>query len=323
MSEVFDLEKFKVLRGSQKANAQIWAVGGGKGGVGKSFTSSSLGVFLSNMGYKTYIIDLDLGSANLHTTLGAGIPQIGLQNYITEQVKDFKDIAVKTPFTNLKLISGNNDALDMANISSAQKSKIMSGIYNLDADYIILDLSAGTHETTLDFFLMAHKHLLVTTPEPSSIENAYRFMKAAFFRYLKRYEYQFNLGDTINELMTNKVELGIKSPADLLKLIKVKDPENGRRLYDQVNSLCFKIVLNQTRTFKDVELGESIKLVSGKYFNLNTEFLAHVDHDNAVWQSLRKRTHLIVEYPHSRLYSQLMNLTRGLVREELKQVVNK
>ncbi|MDB2426041.1 MinD/ParA family protein, partial [bacterium] len=281
------------------------------------------GIFLSNMGYKTYIIDLDLGSANLHTTLGAGVPQVGLQNYITNQVTDFKDIAVETPFPNLKLISGNNDALDMANINSAQKSKIMSGIHNLEADYIILDLSAGTHETTLDFFLMAHKHLLVTTPEPSSIENVYRFMKASFFRYLKRYEYQFNLREVVNELMTNKVELNIKSPSDLLKLIKVKDPENGKRLCEQIERFEFQIILNQTRTFKDVELGESIKLVSSKYFSMNTHFLGHVDHDNAVWQSLRKRRHLIVEYPHSRLYSQLMKITRELVREDLKRVATK
>ncbi len=300
------------VRGSSKPNSKIIAIGGGKGGVGKSFVSSNIALFLANMGYKTVIIDLDLGGANAHTTLGEGQPKQGISDFISGAVTNLENLAIATKQPNLRLISGCNDDLETPNLSVAERSNLMSAIHKLPADYIILDLSAGTHQATIDFFLMAQHHLVVFTPEPSSIENAYRFMKACFFRKVKRHEKQLGLEKTFNEIMYNKNKDNIKHPADLITALLKLDPEKGTALLNMMQSLEFNIILNQTRTYKDADVGHSVQSVSNKFFGLSANYIGHLDYDNAVWQSLRKRKPLLVEYPHSRLYAQILNLSKSI-----------
>lgn len=299
-------------RGSLSAQAKIVAVGGGKGGVGKSFISSNVAIFLANMGFRTILIDLDLGAANAHTTLGEALPRMGIADFLSGKVKSLEDIAIATSQANLRLISDSQTDLEAANISIEEISHLMSAIYNLRADYIVLDLSAGTHRSTIDFFLMAQHHLVVFTPEPSSIENAYRFMKASFFRKVKRFESQLGIEMALREIMENQEQYQIKHPADLISTLLKKEPERGSVLIQKLNSLEFNIILNQTRTHKDIEIGLSVQSVSNKFFGIPARFIGHLDYDNAVWQSLRKRKPLLVEYPHSRLYTQILNISKSI-----------
>jgi flagellar biosynthesis protein FlhG len=308
-------------RGGARSHCQIIAVGGGKGGVGKSFVSSSISMFLANMGYSTVVADLDLGGANVHTSLGEPPPALSIQDFLNDPDVSLAQVAVPTRIKNLSLISGHNDALDVANISLDDRSRLMSALFRLPADYMVLDLSAGTHDTTLDFFLMAQKHLVVMAPEPTSIENAYRFMKASFFRKLKRYEHELQISELVADLMGRRGEMGIRSPADLIRQILLRDPIKGRLLKELMNDFEFKLILNQSRTFKDVSLGQSVQSVCRKYFGTNSLFIGHVDYDNAVWQSLRQHRHLLIENPNSRLYAQLLRITRELVNPQLRRAV--
>jgi len=317
------LDSFTHKRGSVEPQSNIIAIGSGKGGVGKSFVSSNLAIFLSNMGYKTILVDLDLGGANAHTTLGEGQPKIGISDYVGGKVGSLEQVAVGTKFSRLRLISGCNDDLDIANLDLESRSHLMSGIYDLDSDFIVLDLSAGTHQSTVDFFLMASQHLTVFTPEPSSIENSYRFMKACYFRSIKRFERQLGLQPVITDIMQNKEPLGIKSPYGLMREVSYREPEKGMQLFKKMEYLRFKIVLNQTRTYKDVDIGDSVKSVCNKFFGLPADFIGHLEYDNAVWQSLRKRRPLLLEYPHSRLYAQILNIAKSVTaeRRQLKTAV--
>jgi flagellar biosynthesis protein FlhG len=306
-------------RGVQQPQSQIITVGGGKGGIGKSFISSSIAIFLANQGYRTILVDLDLGCANLHTYLNIHSVKKGLYDFITSDKKSLEDMIIPTNFPKLGLITPNDpDEFDSSQINIIQKSKIMSALYGLKADYLIFDLSAGTQELTLDFYLMGTKNLLVTTPEPTSVENAYRFIKSAFYRKLKRIESQYNLQDLIAEIMSNKSAYNIRCPHDLLKEIYKIQPEDTSRLYQTLNNFSPSFILNQTRSHRDIALGGSINSVCRKYFGLNSQFLGHVDYDNAVWQSLRNRSHLLVEYPSSQLYAQLMNIARNITFSDQK-----
>jgi len=312
---------YQFVRGQVDPEATIIAIGGGKGGIGKSFVSSSLGIFLANMGHETYIVDLDLGGANLHTTLGEGAARIGINEFLADSSLTLPDIAVPTAFPNLKLISGASEQMDVADINDFQRTRLMSSLFKLKTKFIVLDLSAGTHHTTLDFFLMATHKMVVFTPEPSSIENAYRFLKSAFYRKIRRYEAQLELTSVVNDLMAHREKLNLKSPADLLKHILSRDPENGMKLQQMLSELNFEILLNQVRTLKDVDLGPSIQGVCTKYFGIPFSYLGHVEYDNAVWQALRKRRHLLYEYPHSRVYAQMMNITRRLAAAQPRRAV--
>ena len=310
---MLSLNSFPIPRGSTSSTAHIWAIGGGKGGVGKSFVSSGLALFLAHQGYRTILIDLDLGAANLHSYLG--VPRISksLQEVIYDKSYNLEKILLDTHHPNLKLISSHSDQLNTTNLTLEDKSHLLSAIYNLKADYVLLDLSAGIHETTLDLFNAAEKHIIVTTPEPISIENAYTFMKEAFYRKLKRLEQQFSLDELISELMSDPVKYGIKSPADLLYVLSQKDPERGAQLMNIMSTYEFHILTNQTRSLKDRDLGSSIKSVCHKYFGIQSTYVGNLDYDNGVWQALRNRKHLLMQNPHSPLYGQFLSMTRLLV----------
>lgn len=312
---------FHYLRGKKPPESCIIAVGGGKGGVGKSFVSTGLAIFLAHLGHNTVLVDLDLGAANIHTSFGGKMPKLGINEFLLNEKLKIDEVATPSGYPNLRLVTGCTDSFELANIDNRQRSRLMSAIFNLKADFVILDLSAGTHTSTLDFFLMATRKLMVISPEPSSVENAYRFMKAAFYRRIRRFEHQLHLNDLLNEMMTNKERYGIRAPSDLLRVISKQDPANGLRLKNIMDQLNFEIILNQARTYQDIEMGQSIRSISSKYFGTPTSLLGHFDHDNAVWQSLRKRKHLLLEYPHSRLYVQFLKIARQLANENRKRAV--
>jgi flagellar biosynthesis protein FlhG len=309
------------IRGGAQPGSIIVAVGGGKGGVGKSFLSSNLGIFLANMGFNTVIIDCDLGAPNLHTCLGEPPPKLNFHDYLCGKVDSIIETAVATQFPKLRLISGSNDHQELANISVQDQSRLMSAIYNIDADFTILDLSAGTHTSTLDFFLMAEQHIVTLTPDPTSIENAYRFMRATFFRKIKRFERQLQLDSVVAGLMQNAQENEIRVPSDLFAQVIRAEPQKGQELRNIMRRLSFDIVINQTRSSKDVQVGQSIAAVSKKYFGVNTTMLGYLEYDNAVWHALRKRRPLILEFPHSALYSQILGIARDLSSPHLKKAV--
>lgn len=305
---------FTHLRGRIEAGSQIIAVGGGKGGVGKSFVSSSIAIFLAQLGYDTLAIDLDLGGANLHTCLGAPLNDKGINEFIVNPELEFKELMQPTKWPKLQLISGSSEMFDIANIDEMQKSRVMSAIFRNTADFTVLDLSAGTHQSTLDFFLMAKHKVTVITPDPSSIENAYRFLKASFFRKLRRYEHQLQLKTQIDELLANKTAHNIRNPGDLMRVLVQREPVLGLKLNHLVQDLNYEIVLNQARTRQELDLGRSLQSVCNKYFGFPCDFLGALEYDNAVWQSLRQKNHLLMANRQSHLYAQLMGIARKLVK---------
>lgn len=316
-----DQKKILPIRGSSHAKSTIIAIGGGKGGVGKSFVSTNIAMFLANMGFQTVLFDMDLGAPNVHTWLGEPLPTKNFHEFLEGKYESIEQCLQPTQFPRLKMGIGANDHRDLADMTIENQSRLMSAIYNLTADFIVLDLSAGTHKSTLDFFLMADHHIVTLTPDPTSIENAYRFMKAAFFRKIKRFEQQLGLDSVVMELMKASGEKQIKTPADLLKAVEKADELRGRQLREVLEKLHFQFILNQTRSSKDVQLGDSIESVCRRYFGVPTEFLGSIEYDNSVWHALRKRRPLLLEYPHSPLYAQILAVARDIASPHLKKAV--
>jgi Mrp family chromosome partitioning ATPase len=105
------------------ARPKIWAVGGGKGGVGKSLVTSNLGILLTRAGNKALLVDADLGTANLHTFVKAEQTTLSLSKFLfTGEPSDIQHLISKTSIPNLDLISGAKDSLDVADLNG---NKIM------------------------------------------------------------------------------------------------------------------------------------------------------------------------------------------------------
>lgn len=292
---------------------KIWSIGGGKGGVGKSLVTANTSICLALMGYKVVTIDLDLGGANIHTCLGLPIPEKTLSDFISKKVNSLEEIIIDTPIQNLKVISGAQDELGVANLKQMQKSKILSAISKLDVDYVLLDLGAGTSNNTLDFFIAADRGILVILPEPTSIENTYRFIKSVYQRKLKSIEELFDIQPLINHALNSKLGKEASTPAALIDKIIEINPKMGMKVKSELSKFSPQIVVNQARSQSDIDIGYSVKSVSKRYFGLDMEYAGFLDYDPTVWQSVKKKKPLLMEYPNSPLVPNFEKIVHKLL----------
>lgn len=160
----------------------IWAVAGGKGGVGKSLLAANLAVSVVRRGLTCLLVDADLGGGNQHTLFGIETPRQTLDAFLSGEEKELASVAHPTRFQGLSLVYASCDALGAANPKHAQKQRFIRHLKKAGADVVILDLGAGTSFNTLDLFLTARVQVVVTTPELTAIQNAYGFMKCASMR---------------------------------------------------------------------------------------------------------------------------------------------
>ncbi|OFZ79675.1 MAG: ATP-binding protein [Bdellovibrionales bacterium RIFOXYD1_FULL_44_7] len=292
---------------------QIWALGGGKGGIGKSLIASSLAITLSRLGNKVIAVDLDLGGANLHTTLGVDLPKQTLSDFFSKR-SNLEKCVTSTGISNLEIISGAQDAVGVANIKFRDKTRLLQKLRELDADFLVLDLGAGTSYNTLDFFLFSDIGLITLLPEPTSIENAYRFIKNAYYRRLKLSPNLSTVSHLVDMAMDAKNPLGIKSPSDLFREVNKASPECGLRLKEEIEKFRPKLLVNQARTQTDIDIGFSVKTVCRKYFGIEMDYVGYLDYDSAVWQAVRRKRPLLLEFPNSRLVSSVERMVQYLVK---------
>jgi len=293
-------------------NQKIWAVGGGKGGVGKSLVTANLSICLALMGYKVVAIDLDLGGANLHTCLGVPIPDKTLSDYLSKKARSLNELLTPTAINNLWVISGAQDDLGIANLKQMHKAKLLNQLGELQVDFVLLDLGAGTTFNTIDFFISADQGIITTLPEPTSIENSYRFIKSVYLRKLKMAEELLEIGPLIDQAMNAKISQN-STPADLINRVIEINPVMGQKLKSEIGKLNPKLIINQVRTQADIDIGFSMKLISKKYFGINLDYVGYLDYDATVWQSVKKRKPLLMEFPNSTLVNNFDRIIHRLL----------
>jgi flagellar biosynthesis protein FlhG len=273
---------------------RVVSVGGGKGGIGKSLISANLGIELARRGKRVVLVDADLGGANLHTTLGIDLPRRTLSDFIERKVARIEDVVTPTGIPNLGLVSGALDHLDAANPRYAQKMRFLRHVQQMDVDYAILDLGAGTHANVLDFFLVSDHGVLVLVPEPTAVENAYRFVKAAFWRRMRNVAQVYGYDSLLRAVM----EAGsFRSPVELIATFSERDPEAGANLARHLESFRPRLVVNQARTEQDADIGLAVVAAWRKYFGLEMDYLGCIGYDDEMWRAVRARRPLIVERP--------------------------
>lgn len=271
-----------------------------RGGSGKSFITTNMGICLAQLGIKVILVDADLGGANLHTFLGILPPNPSLSDFIQKRVSHLQEVLIPTLVPNLQLLSGAQDLLNAADAKSLQKRKLLRSIQHLDSDYTLVDLGAGNGLNVLDLFLMSDGGILVVTPEPTSIENAYRFLKSAFYRRLKGTVSSAQAKALIDGVMDRKNPFGIENPSDLVEAMKAISEEEARKVAEGIDEFRPNLILNQVRTKKDIEIGFSIRSACKKYFGIQLHYLGYVVYDQDVGNSIRKRKPLVLEYPRSK-----------------------
>ena len=147
----------------------------GKGGVGKTTLSINLGIALARAGRKVLLLDGDLGLANLNVMLGI-IPQYTIHDVIRGR-RSLAQIVIPTPY-GLDLIAGANGIAELADLGEDERARVMRDLEGLNGyDVLIIDTGAGIGDTVVRFVLAADDVLVVTTPHPTSLTDAYGIIK--------------------------------------------------------------------------------------------------------------------------------------------------
>jgi len=273
----------------------IWAVGGGKGGTGKSFITTSIGIRLSSIGEDVVLIDADLGGPNLHTFLGMEESNIDLGHFFTNRVANLRDTITLTPFEGLKLIKGTDNVLFTANLNYYKKLKLIRHIKAFDAKRVIVDIGTGTSYNCIDFFLLSNPGILVVNPEPTSIENAYYFIKSCIIRILKFYIQHFGIQELVQKVSAQITDTS-KSIYSFFSEIISHDKYYADLLYKALKRFNPCLIINKARDERDIILGESIVNVVQKYLVVDLIYLGAVPYDEKVHWSLKSFTPFMSKY---------------------------
>lgn len=288
-----------VAEKAASSKPRIWAIGGGKGGVGKSALTTAIAMTLARQGKRCIMIDADLGGANLHTFLGMSAPKHTISDLFRDTAKNLQDILLTTPFDNLALISGARAMLNLANLKHLQKEKLIRQVFSLEADYIFIDLGAGSSYNVLDFFIAADDGLMVVTPTPTSIENTYHFLRAAYFRKLRQVVRDLKLEGLVESSLDEKEKNGIRSPRDLIAELRRRDPGGGEHIEQAMMSFTPGLIVNQVQRHQDRNLGKQITLACKDFLGIDVAMAGIVRTDEQVLVSLNSRQPALSMFPQS------------------------
>ncbi|TES87419.1 MAG: MinD/ParA family protein [Candidatus Aminicenantes bacterium] len=297
---------------------KIWAIGGGKGGTGKTFITSAMGTYIAGKGKRVILIDIDIGGANLHSFLGISRPKKSLTDFF-EAGASLNKLAVKTGIDNMSLITGDIHSLVSDNIKFTQKLKLFRHIMKLNKHYVIIDLGAGSHNNTIDTFLMADKKIVILEPEITSVENMYHFIKNALFRKLRMSLREYGLKDIVEQMWERRKEYNIKSLRELLDCIRDNFSYVGDIIDKELSDFKLYLILNKIRSSDDILIGSSMKSIFMKYLGVDTKFVGFVEYDDSVWRSIRERRPFMLNYSLSRSAKEVEIFTENLLKgKEIK-----
>ena len=174
-----------VLPEGRRSNARVIAVTSGKGGVGKTNIVANLGYEFSRLGQKVLILDADLGLGNLDVLLGIA-PKYNLSHVITGE-KSIGEIIVEGP-GHMLILPASSGIQELTQLTQSQKIQILKELDKMidSVDIFLIDTAAGISSNVMDFNVTAHEIIVVVSPEPTSITDAYALMKVLSLKYAEK-----------------------------------------------------------------------------------------------------------------------------------------
>jgi len=295
---------------------RIWAVGGGKGGVGKSLVASSLACAMAGTGRHCALIDADLGGANLHTLLGVSEPRRTLSHFLNGEVKALADLMVPTSVPRLSLVGANRALLEMANPKHCQKEKLFRHVRGLNVDEVVLDLGGGSAFNVLDSFLVARRGLVVITPEPTALENAEHFLRAAFYRSLRVVARRPEVKAAILRVREDRSAPPVGSAQELIARVRQIDPPAAKLLAESAEAFAPLLLLNQVESVEDRRTGPALAERCRERLGVSIDFAGCLEADPHVREAVARRRPAQQLFSHSAFARQIEALARRLLREQ-------
>ena len=279
----------------------VWTFGGGKGGAGRTLLSTTLGILLAKEERNVVIFDGNLECANAHTALGMRQPPKTLSDFIMGKTQDINELAVPTPFRNLRLISSAGDSISAANPSSlAAKNRLLKLIGSINCSHLLADIGPGLNFWPVDLFLKGDVQVLVITPEPTAVETVYHFIRMAIYRKFKSQLTNPQLEDTLNAEFSDMRTSGLNDVMErVLEKISATDKSTAGKIAKSIADMELKLVVNQTLDRHDKHIGPAICEIVNKFYGVKMDYAGFIPFDERVALSLRRGRPFIAEYETS------------------------
>lgn len=292
---------------------QIIPVASGKGGVGKSLLSANLAIALGQSGKKVVLADLDLGASNLHLVLGQQAPKQGLGTWLTGH-GEFKDIIIKTDYKNVDFIAGDSEIPGLSTLKAPQKSKLIKAFKNIDADFLIIDLGAGTHQIILDLFLLSSQGIVVTAPAVTATLNGYLFLKNAVFRLMhSSFKSTTPAAKMITKLKQDATSLQRLYIPRLIEEIRKVDSVSADKFERNLKTFRPRLIMNMIEDPKDADRAQRIRVSCNQYLGLDIEHLGIMYKDSLEDRALASRLPVIVYKPQSVLSQAIYRISEKIL----------
>ena len=262
--------------------SKLISVGSGKGGVGKSFVTANLATLLAKSGKRVTLVDLDTGGANANIMFGLMNTPHTLTDFLTGKVNSLQDVAHPIEgFYGLEIISGTGETLQSANMPWATKQKLLRHLRELDTDYVVIDVGAGTSLNVLDFFNAADVHLCIATNEPTAVLDLYRFIKLAG---LRRALSAFLAHDQVSQLLAKQ---NFKSISEIFNYAETIKDGAREKAENAISGFNPKLVINMAQKDRATNLIR-LKNLLQEYLGVNIPLAGSIPLDEAVRDSIRR-----------------------------------
>jgi flagellar biosynthesis protein FlhG len=287
---------------SPAAGPVVIPVASGKGGVGKSFVAANLALALAGRGHRTIAADLDFGGSNLYHFLGLPNRNPGIGDFLSGHARELAALCVPTAAANLAFLPGDGRTPFLANLDPARKRKLLRRLLALPADFLVLDLGAGSAFTTLDCFAAAETGLVVTTPETPAIMGMLVFLKHHLYRLLER-RLAENGCRGLKPLFRELVQAPTGARPGTVGAVQARLGRESRRaaqLIAETLSACRpRIVFNLGAAAEEAGRAESVARVLRETLGIEPDFFGFVFDDPAVREASRRRAPYLLHYPES------------------------
>lgn len=282
--------------------ARLITLGSGKGGTGKSFLAANLGFALSSAGVRTCLVDLDLGCSDLHLMLGVLAPRRGILEVLRGEVATMQEAATVVPGNpRLSLVAGTDETLRMSGLAIAEVSQLTKGLARIDADAVVVDLPAGVAPQVLDLFLAGDRQVVVTTPDPVSLNDARRLLALARVRRSARAQHA-------RPARRPRVYTSLD---DLVRDMNALREEAA----EERTPFSPALVVNRSRERSTVKAEQHARALAQQLGGIDVPLLAEIPEDEHVEASMRMLQPVVSLAPSSPAGAALQRLAQRLAQE--------
>ncbi len=301
----------------------VIAFGGGKGGTGKSFLTSNMGICLARRGKKVLLVDADFGGANLHSFLGIRTPDRCLTDFFENKIS-LDQLITPTICKGVGVLSGDFRSYTAGVLNHNLKLKFFRHVQKLEADYILLDLGAGSHHNTVDTFLTADKKILVINPDRISIENMYHFVKTCLIREVVKLFTNMGRKEDFLAIYSSREQLSL---VNLRELIDYSAEQFGMQdlVADAFRHFSPYIIVNKIRRDKDMMVGFSSRSILRKYLGIHAQYIGFLGYDDHICDSINRGKIFIHDFPTLHSAEEVKQITENFMENRqisLKTSIN-